>query len=39
MRTRTTDSIRSLRGLGVVMIVFVTTSLSLGALLALLSDG
>ena len=36
---RTTDSIRSLRGLGVVTIVFVATSLSLGALLALLSYG
>ena len=35
---RTTDSIRSLRGLGLGVFIFVTTSLSFGALLALLSD-
>lgn len=35
---RTTDSIRSLRGLSLGIFIFVTTSLSFGVLLALLSD-
>ena len=35
---RTTDSIRSLRGLSLGIFIFVTTGLSFGAILALLSN-